>query len=1065
MGWTLELFVGSVGLGLAAAVAFVLLRIWRREPVISYKLLCAVLVASLLLPLGQAGLQASGLAGSLPFVGRLARALPTLTTAEETTPVASVEESASPEDVLLVVTATEPSRAQLEEEELMLDLLVLTEMAAAGDEEAQAFLTAQGEAGTTTDVVAREEDEAGALAALLGTLRSVDRERVLWSLAGIYVLGLLWSLARTGLRLVRTRRLIRGAEPTTDAHVLAVWNEVLSGSPLEGRVSLLTTPEIAAPMCYGLGRPAVLLPASEEPKLAPEVLSCVLLHELVHLERKDTWVMLGQELLRAMFWFHPAAWWLAQRIDALRELSCDHLVVKRTGRRKRYASALVEYAAWMRRGLELPTAGSSMALLPWTTSNSQLARRIEMLVSLSGKRRRSRATVFAAASAFTALWGGQLALAAAIQEPAQDEQDEREVQEVEVVEVADADVAEILELVDAIELDATEEGDEISDLLLQLAKSDGQDEVDENVFHGKVRVDGGSGAKDMQFQGRVEIVDEDGRQVFEFDDPEELNELREKLGDLGNVFELQFGGQNGENPFFALGDLDIQIPELDFSELDFAELPEFDFAEMDIELPQLESFGGSGKNVFAFPGGSGQNFAFATTDDTPMIGFEYSPEDGYLVVRRVLDGSVAEKSGLQDGDVIFEVNGRKASESHLFEAKKHMTAKGIQLHVKREGDVFLVEIDPKAFAKGDAKAKAKWKAKAKEKAKNEWFQAGDDKQGWIFESKGEPHVWVTDDEGKDRVRSRVFRIESDGKGGQGFVLQSPGDGGQDVEADVEILLEDENGKRRTERRRMVFGGNQQDGTKRRVMRLRSGDGNVFLLDGDEDAKELKRKVLRLRGNGGNVFFGEHDDEDRADGNVFWHRADGDHDSDGNVFWRKVGDDDEDSQGNVFWRRSSGDDDEEADVFVWSSKNGQPGQFRMRGLKDGQQYRVLFDDSMNRAKEMLEELGRDGRYGRDMRDAYHKAMDSMRGGQNGAWRERLRDAADGARMRLRRTPSDGGDVNERIEKLRRELEERQKELMDLRKRLHELEAPRKDRRNDQVNFPGEVREEVLLPVLR
>ena len=64
---------------------------------------------------------------------------------------------------------------------------------------------------------------------------------------------------------------------------------VSASSPLKGRVALRASDEIHVPMCFGLRNPMVLLPASGEPRLAPEVLACVLLHELVHLERRDTW--------------------------------------------------------------------------------------------------------------------------------------------------------------------------------------------------------------------------------------------------------------------------------------------------------------------------------------------------------------------------------------------------------------------------------------------------------------------------------------------------------------------------------------------------------------------------------------------------------------------------------------------------------------------------------------------------------------------------------------------------------------------------------------------------------
>ena len=44
--WLLQLAVGSLGLLVAALFAVALLRLWRRRPVVSYRLLVAVLVVT-----------------------------------------------------------------------------------------------------------------------------------------------------------------------------------------------------------------------------------------------------------------------------------------------------------------------------------------------------------------------------------------------------------------------------------------------------------------------------------------------------------------------------------------------------------------------------------------------------------------------------------------------------------------------------------------------------------------------------------------------------------------------------------------------------------------------------------------------------------------------------------------------------------------------------------------------------------------------------------------------------------------------------------------------------------
>jgi hypothetical protein len=152
------------------------------------------------------------------------------------------------------------------------------------------------------------------------------------------------------------------------------------------------------------------LPVRSGSTLEPAHLYHALLHELIHLERRDAWAMCLAELFRALFWFHPAAWWLCARADLLRELSCDALVVERTGHPRIYARGLVACAERMRRA---PSPLTS-ALPSWTGSKSQFSRRIEMLLQHESIRESVPWHLRALIGGLFALFGwGQLALAAA----------------------------------------------------------------------------------------------------------------------------------------------------------------------------------------------------------------------------------------------------------------------------------------------------------------------------------------------------------------------------------------------------------------------------------------------------------------------------------------------------------------------------------------------------------------------------------------------------------------------------------------------------------------------------
>jgi hypothetical protein len=90
---------------------------------------------------------------------------------------------------------------------------------------------------------------------------------------------------------------------------------------------------------------------------APE-LNQILIHELAHLRRWDDWTNLAQQLVRAVFFFHPAVWWMEKRIALEREMACDDAVLKETASPRAYAECLARLAekSFVRRGVLLAQA-------------------------------------------------------------------------------------------------------------------------------------------------------------------------------------------------------------------------------------------------------------------------------------------------------------------------------------------------------------------------------------------------------------------------------------------------------------------------------------------------------------------------------------------------------------------------------------------------------------------------------------------------------------------------------------------------------------------------------------
>ena len=107
--------------------------------------------------------------------------------------------------------------------------------------------------------------------------------------------------------------------------------------------SLLLSDEIASPVTYGCRKPVVLLPA-RFPQLGPDMQEAILCHEIMHVRRRDWLFTVVEEAVRAVFWFHPAIWWLLGEIGLAREQEVDRLAIEITREREHYMDALLAIA-------------------------------------------------------------------------------------------------------------------------------------------------------------------------------------------------------------------------------------------------------------------------------------------------------------------------------------------------------------------------------------------------------------------------------------------------------------------------------------------------------------------------------------------------------------------------------------------------------------------------------------------------------------------------------------------------------------------------------------------------
>ena len=103
---------------------------------------------------------------------------------------------------------------------------------------------------------------------------------------------------------------------------------------------------LQAPAVIGWFRPIVFLPVTALSGLSEEQLQAVIAHELAHIHRLDPFVNVFQVFVETVLFYHPAVWWLNQRIRIEREHCCDETAVALCGNAVEYARALTMMEEW-----------------------------------------------------------------------------------------------------------------------------------------------------------------------------------------------------------------------------------------------------------------------------------------------------------------------------------------------------------------------------------------------------------------------------------------------------------------------------------------------------------------------------------------------------------------------------------------------------------------------------------------------------------------------------------------------------------------------------------------------
>ena len=208
--------------------------------------------------------------------------------------------------------------------------------------------------------------------------RSESPTAMLW-LVELWFLGVVLLSLRTagGLFLIeRMRR--REIQPVgRELYLRCIALQLRMG--VERVVRYSGCQQLDAPAVLGWFRPVVLLPVRALMGLSEEQMEAVIAHELAHIRRLDSFVNLFQIAAETLLFYHPAIWWVSQRIRAEREHCCDDEAISVCGDAVNYARALTLMEEWR-----------STPTLLMAANRSPLAERVVRLLGLSGATGRTR---------------------------------------------------------------------------------------------------------------------------------------------------------------------------------------------------------------------------------------------------------------------------------------------------------------------------------------------------------------------------------------------------------------------------------------------------------------------------------------------------------------------------------------------------------------------------------------------------------------------------------------------------------------------------------------------------
>jgi TonB family protein len=197
----------------------------------------------------------------------------------------------------------------------------------------------------------------------------------IWLTGSLTILLLWW---------VRRRRFLRSLSLSGTSHSGREWQALeraRKSLQWQRSVGLVISPLKLEPAVWRVWQPMVVLPESIAAHLNDDELEAIMVHELVHIQRRDNLIGNLQLTLCALLWFHPLVWFISRKLFDEREQACDERVMEVCQVPEAYASSILKVVRFC--------FGWRVAGVTGAASGSNLRRRIENIMTTGNPERRT----------------------------------------------------------------------------------------------------------------------------------------------------------------------------------------------------------------------------------------------------------------------------------------------------------------------------------------------------------------------------------------------------------------------------------------------------------------------------------------------------------------------------------------------------------------------------------------------------------------------------------------------------------------------------------------------------